>query len=76
MAFNSERRVITCCKDCPDRYPGCHGQCEKYKAERAVYDAQKKAFMEKYEVQSRLSQQTFDTIHKTRKHINYRKKFR
>lgn len=20
------------CKDCPDRAPGCHGKCEKYKA--------------------------------------------
>ena len=18
------------CKDCPDRYPGCHAKCEKY----------------------------------------------
>lgn len=21
---------ITCCKDCMDRYPGCHGKCEDY----------------------------------------------
>ena len=20
------------CKDCPDRYPGCHSKCEKYQA--------------------------------------------
>lgn len=20
------------CKDCPDRYPGCHDKCEKYQA--------------------------------------------
>lgn len=27
------------CKDCPDRHPGCHGQCEAYKAFRAQRDA-------------------------------------
>lgn len=20
------------CKDCPDRYPGCHSKCDKYQA--------------------------------------------
>lgn len=22
--------ISGCCKDCPDRYPGCHDHCEKY----------------------------------------------
>lgn len=26
------------CKDCPDRYPGCHDHCEQYKAAKAEYD--------------------------------------
>lgn len=29
---------IKCCKDCPDRHVGCHGTCERYKAERAEMD--------------------------------------
>lgn len=31
------------CKGCvpPNRYPGCHGKCEKYLAEKAEHDAQK-----------------------------------
>ena len=29
------------CKTCPNRYPGCHGECETYKKERALYDEQK-----------------------------------
>ena len=35
--------MIKCCKDCvpPARYPGCHGVCEKYKAEKAEYEKQK-----------------------------------
>ena len=27
------------CKDCPDRHPGCHAACEKYKAEKAAHEA-------------------------------------
>lgn len=32
--------AIKCCYGCvaPKRYPGCHGQCPEYKAERAEYD--------------------------------------
>ena len=29
------------CKDCPNRYPGCHGKCEKYLAEKAFYRKRK-----------------------------------
>ena len=30
--------MITVCKDCPKRHPGCHGECEWYKAERRALD--------------------------------------
>lgn len=33
--------MFSCGRDCPDRKPGCHGQCEKYKKERAAYDKRK-----------------------------------
>lgn len=33
--------MITCCHNCPDRYPACHDACEKYKAARKKYDEQK-----------------------------------
>ena len=29
---------IKSCKDCTERYVGCHSYCEKYKAEKARYD--------------------------------------
>lgn len=31
--------MISCCKDCPDRAPRCHGRCERYLKERAELDA-------------------------------------
>lgn len=35
---------VSCCYGCTTetgRYPGCHGKCEKYKAERAKLDREK-----------------------------------
>lgn len=31
------------CKNCNDRFVGCHGQCDRYKAFRADIDKDKKA---------------------------------
>lgn len=33
--------MIYSCKDCGDRHPGCHGTCEKYKADKAQHDEMK-----------------------------------
>lgn len=27
------------CQNCPDRYPGCHDHCEKYKAAKEKHNA-------------------------------------
>lgn len=35
--------MISCCKDCPDREPHCHGNCERYLKERAELDAMKES---------------------------------
>ena len=32
------------CKNCTDRYPGCHGNCKNYKEEGAAYDEKKAEF--------------------------------
>ena len=32
---------IKCCQNCEDRSVGCHSTCEKYKAERDAYHADK-----------------------------------
>lgn len=26
--------TVTCCKDCTDRHPKCHSDCERYLAQR------------------------------------------
>ena len=31
---------FTACKDCINRYPGCHGKCAEYLAEKAIHDAE------------------------------------
>ena len=33
--------MFTCSRDCPERKPGCHDHCDKYKRERAAYDKRK-----------------------------------
>ena len=34
-------KTIISCRNCLDRYPGCHQYCKTYKKERAEYDRQK-----------------------------------
>lgn len=41
--YGNERRIITCCKGCPDRHPGCHGHCNKYQQQLQTYHEQKQA---------------------------------
>lgn len=31
-----DERLITCCRDCQERYIGCHGSCEEYQKQRAL----------------------------------------
>jgi hypothetical protein len=62
--FNHERYRITCCKDCPDRYPGCHGKCEKYIKQRSEYDAEKAETMEKYKVACGLYEMKCNSVYK------------
>lgn len=76
MVFNSERFRITCCKDCPDRYPGCHGKCEKYIAERAAYDAQKAKAMKVSDLATGLYEQKCNGVDKATRYRNYRSKYR
>ena len=34
--------MIWCCKDCTERYVGCHGKCEKYIKQREEHDNQRR----------------------------------
>jgi hypothetical protein len=57
------------CKGCvpPDRYPGCHGKCEKYLNEKSAYDALKKAEDEKKRVRDGLVDQRNKLYYKAMK---------
>ena len=33
--------MIRCCKDCDERYIGCHGKCERYIVEKEEHQRQK-----------------------------------
>jgi len=68
--------TITCCKDCADRVPGCHGTCEKYLKQKAEHDAEKAEAKKKLDVISGLNESRYNTIHKTTKWTTYRSKYR
>lgn len=38
---------ITTCKDCPDRYLGCHDHCDRYQAEKAKSDKEREEWVKK-----------------------------
>ena len=67
---------IECCRDCLDRFPGCHGQCEKYKQERAEYEETMAAKRREQDLKNGLNDFLYDSIERTNKHINYRSKYR
>lgn len=38
---------ISCCKDCEDRYLGCHSECDKYKKQIEEWNKAKEEFKKK-----------------------------
>lgn len=76
MAFNEGHSSITCCKKCTERFPGCHGTCEKYIQQRAEYDKQKAERNAKIAAARGLSEYKYDGIHKTVQRRVYRSKYR
>lgn len=70
------RYKIDCCQNCPDRHAGCHGHCEKYIQERAEYDETMAQKRKETDLRNGLNSFMYDSIEKTNKYINYRKKYR
>jgi hypothetical protein len=66
--------TIYSCKGCvpPKRYPGCHGECANYLAEKANYDALKAKDNEKKAVEQGIYRQRSDKVYQAIK--NRRKK--
>ena len=53
------------CKDCGDRYPSCHGKCEKYIREKAEHDERKAVEYQRRKVQNDIQNQRSVTIDRT-----------
>lgn len=49
--------TIYSCKGCEKRYPGCHGKCEAYIAEKEKHDALKAAYNKKMAVENGITGQ-------------------
>lgn len=61
------------CKNCGDRFIGCHGKCEKYKAWRAEYDEEIKEQKKQQNIERLLNRHAIETkcrIHNQGKKFN------
>lgn len=58
--------IIKCCRYCvaPKRYPGCHGSCAEYLAEKAEYDRLKGEYDRKRAVECGIFCQRADRVDK------------
>ena len=62
--------IITPCKDCMERYIGCHSSCEKYIEWRKEFDEQKKEILKVRIVENEANARRNAGIRKMQK--NYR----
>lgn len=63
------------CKGCeaPKRYPGCHGSCPDYLAERAEYDRLKAIHDREREVNTGINNSRYDNVYKALKYRRIKK---
>ena len=70
------RTRIDCCYQCPDRFPGCHGSCEKYLAQKAELEETKAEARRRYDIDCSVKGQRYDSLYKATRLKNYRDKYR
>ena len=68
--------TVFSCKDCGDRYPGCHDKCEKYKAEKAAHDERKAQEYQKAKVRNDINNQKGVVIARTTRKNSWYSKYR
>ena len=59
--------MIKCCWNCEDRQMGCHGTCERYKAEKAAEDAKKAEIRRQNRIRYNLDCAGIKAIKKTKR---------
>ena len=67
---------ITCCYQCPDRFPGCHGSCGRYISAKAENNSRNEEIRKQKAIQQGLKEYKYDGIRKTMRSRTYRSKFR
>lgn len=67
-----DRYKITCCLGCVDRQPLCHGVCEKYKTQKAEYEATKEKQNKQKAVRAGLDASLYASVERTAKRTHYR----
>lgn len=50
-------RQITVCKECTERYIGCHGNCERYEKQSKEQDELKERYMESIKLEGDYARQ-------------------
>ena len=64
--------TIYSCKDCGDRFPGCHSNCERYLADKAKHDEMKAKIEFEKKIDAGLYKQREAAIRKGAKWCNVR----
>lgn len=63
------RYKIECCYKCPNRHAECHSTCERYKTQKAEYDATMTEVKKKEDVQKDLKGFLIENIERTNKRL-------
>lgn len=56
--------AINCCKSCvaPKRFPGCHGSCQEYTAEKTEYDRRKAEYYKEDQIRSAIYNERYRKV--------------
>lgn len=60
-------RQITVCKECTERYIGCHGTCERYAKQSKEQDELKERYMESIKLEGDYARQVLKGKERKRK---------
>lgn len=67
------RRTIECCKDCPDRYIGCHAKCERYIREKKECSEYWSEYLRKNRLQNEVDNFKINSVYETRRKAHKKK---
>ena len=63
------------CKDCENRFPGCHDRCEKYQREKAEHEQRKEQERQARKIKQGLYEQRAKAVARARKANENGKKY-